>query len=98
MDVSPTTLQELLNGANNAWAKFVAASAPVVWGQVRRCFARYGAPLELLDLEDVAQEVYVRLARADYSLLRRYDPARAKISTYLGVIAHSASVDFLRKR
>ena len=98
MELSNAVLTDLLNGSANAWAQFVHASAPVIWGQVRRCFGRYGASLDSVDLEDVSQDVYVRLSRADYRLLRRFDPSRAKLSTYLGVVAHSASVDFLRKR
>ena len=98
MELSAQVLPNLLDGSANAWAQFVHASAPLIWGQVRRCFGRYGANLDPTDLEDVSQDVYMRLSRADFSLLRRYDPERAKLSTFLGVIAHSASVDFLRKR
>lgn len=98
MEVSPTLLSDLISGSPSAWGQFVQASAPVVWGQVRRCFGRYGAALDPVDLEDVSQDVFLRLSRADFSLLRRFDPDRAKLSTYLGVVAHSASVDFLRKR
>lgn len=98
MDFEPTLLPRLLDGSAAAWSQFVQASAPVVWGQVRRCFARYGAKLDEVDMEDVSQNVFMRLSRGDYALLRRFDPTRAKLSTYLGVIAHSCSVDFLRKR
>ena len=98
MELDPKLLPRLLDGSPAAWSQFVQASAPVVWGQVRRCFARYGAQLNEGDMEDVSQNVFMRLARGDYGLLRKFDPARAKLSTYLGVIAHSCSVDFLRKR
>ena len=98
MDLEPTLLPRLLDGSAVAWSQFVQANAPLVWGQVRRCFARYGAKLDEVDMEDVAQNVFMRLSRGDFRLLRRFDPERAKLSTYLGVIAHSCSVDFLRKR
>lgn len=98
MELEPTLLPRLLDGSAAAWSQFVQASAPVVWGQVRRCFTRYGARLDEVDMEDVSQNVFMRLSRGDYALLRKFDPARAKLSTYLGVIAHSCSVDFLRKR
>ena len=102
MTTLPPLPKGLLDGSARqeaaAWAHFVAAVAPVIWAQVRGCFARYGAPQTLLDMEDVSQDVFVRLTRSDYALLRRFDPARAQLSTYLGVIAHSACVDFLRKR
>lgn len=98
MDLSSTALSDLLNGSPAGWTRFVDAAAPIIWAQVRRCFNRYGAGADPGDLEDVSQDVFLRLSRADFSLLRRFDPTRAKLSTYLGVVAHSASVDFLRKR
>ena len=98
MEPSSRALNKLLDGSDAAWAQFVHASAPIIWGQIRRCFGRYGAGLDPIDLEDVGQDVYVRLSRANFRLLRLYDPKRAQLSTYLGVVAHSASVDFLRKR
>ena len=98
MDLEPSILPRLLDGSAAAWSQFVQGSAPLVWAQVRRCFARYGARFDEGDMEDVSQNVFMRLSRADYALLRRFDPQRAKLSTYLGIIAHSCSVDFLRKR
>ena len=98
MELEPSLLPRLLDGSAAAWRTFVAVSAPVIWGQVRRCFARYGAKLDEIDMEDVSQNVFLRLSRGNYALLRRFDPSRAKLSTYLGIITHSCSVDFLRKR
>jgi len=45
--------------------------------------------------EDVAQEVFLRLARRDRPLAG-YDPARASLSTFLTVLATSAAIDHLR--
>ena len=98
MDMTSTALSDLLNGSTHGWTRFVEEAAPVIWAQVRRCFNRYSAGSDPVDLEDVSQDVFLRLSRGDFSLLRRFDPTRAKLSTYLGVVAHSASVDFLRKR
>ncbi len=46
----------------------------------------------------MVQEVYVRLCKADFRLLRSYDPARARLSTWLTVVATSASIDYLRRQ
>ncbi len=98
MDFPTAHLNDLFAGSARAWGQFVRAAAPLIAWQVRRCFARYGAPLDPMDLEDVSQDAFIRLSRADFAVLRRFDPARAKLGTYLGVIAHSACVDHLRKR
>ncbi len=98
MDFPPSLFHDLLAGSARAWGRFVRAAAPLIAWQVRRCFARYGTPLDPMDMEDVSQDAFIRLSRADFAVLRRFDPTRAKLSTYVGVIAHSACVDHLRKR
>ena len=40
----------------------------------------------------------MRLCRDDFRLLREYDPARAHLSPWLGVIAYRAAIDWLRRR
>ncbi len=50
------------------------------------------------DAEDVAQDVFIRLCARDFRLIRNYDASRAKLSTWLTVIAHSASIDHLRRQ
>ncbi len=47
---------------------------------------------------DVTQDVFVKLLRDDYRLLRTYDPARASLATWLTVIARSTAIDHLRRR
>lgn len=50
------------------------------------------------DIEDLAQEVFVRLCKDDFHLLRSYDPARAALSTWLTIVARSTARDALRRR
>ena len=61
---------------------------------VWRILSRYGRTDECAD---VLQEVFVRLVRDNFRLLRQYDPERAKLTTWLGVIANSCAIDWLRK-
>ena len=98
MDLSPSIVSKLILGHNGAWTSFVDAAAPVIIAQVRRCFARYSARLDIVDIEDVSQEVFIKLSQKNFALLRKYDPERARLNTYLGIVAHSVSVDYLRKR
>ena len=43
------------------------------------------------------QEVFVRLCKDDFRLLRTYDPTRAGLSTWLTIVARSTARDALRR-
>ena len=87
-------LPALLAGDKAAWDRFVARHAAVIFSAVRRRLAQAGRNA---DAEDVAQDVFVRLCQHDFRLLRNYDASRAKITTWLTVIANSAAIDHLRR-
>jgi len=50
------------------------------------------------EVEDVVQEVYYRLVRGDYKLLKTYDPEKSSFGTWVCIVARSAAVDHLRNR
>ena len=50
------------------------------------------------ETDDIVQDVFVRLCKDDYRLLKQFDPARAGISTWLTIVARSAARDGLRRR
>lgn len=87
-------LEALLDGSKVAWDRFVARHAGVIFAAVRRRLVPAG---RTADAEDVAQDVFLRLCQHDFRLLRSYDPARAKVTTWLTVVAHSAAIDHLRR-
>jgi RNA polymerase sigma-70 factor (ECF subfamily) len=91
---SDQDLAALLGGDKAAWDAFVRAQAPVIFAAVRRRLVPAGRDA---DSEDVVQEVFVKLCRNDFRLLRAFDPAKAKLSTYLTVIASSSAIDHLRR-
>jgi len=91
---SDRELADLLGGDKAAWDAFVRAQAPVIFAAVRRRLLPAGRDA---DCEDVVQEVFVKLCRGDFRLLRAFDPAKAKLSTYLTVIASSSAIDHLRR-
>lgn len=49
-------------------------------------------------IEDITQDVFLRLVRDDYRLLRGYDPARASLVTWLTIVARSCALDHLRRK
>lgn len=51
-----------------------------------------------LDVDDLVQQVYLRLLQHDMRLLRQYDPARSAVSTWITLITRSTTIDALRRR
>ena len=92
MDISA-----LQNGDASAWRDFVEGFAPLVLSIVRRTFAKYGRTGAEEEIEDISQDVFVKLSRNRCDLLKRFDPARAKLSTFVGVVTRSTAIDALRR-
>ena len=95
MNTETADLDRLLDGDKPAWNRFVGRYAPVIYAAVHR---RLGPAGRTGDAEDVAQDVFVRLCARDFRLLRNYDASRARITTWLTVIASSAAIDHLRRQ
>ena len=91
-------LAACLRGEKVAWAAFVDRFARVIFAAVQRTLRPRAANVEPAEVQDVAQEVFLRLVRADYRLLRTYDPDKAGLSTWLTIIARSVAMDHLRRR
>jgi len=94
MSLERIPLDRLVAGDKATWDAFVGAAAPVMRAVVRRTLVRAGRER---DTADVLQDVFVRLCSDRFRVLRDYDPTRARLSTWLGVIASSAAIDHLRR-
>jgi len=86
-----TDLSALIAGAKPAWDAFVRRYAGLILSAVRG-LVRDGA-----EAEDLLQEVFVRLCKDNFRLLKTYDPARAGLSTWLTIIARSTARDAQRR-
>jgi len=84
--------EALLNGDSAAWGGFVRRYGGLIVAAVRGIAPNPG------DIEDLTQEVFVRLCKDNFRLLRSYDPARAALSTWLTIVARSTARDALRRR
>ena len=84
-------LEALARGEKGAWETFVRRYAGLVVAAVR------GVARETAEVEDLVQEVFLRLCRDDFRLLRTYDPARAQLSTWITIVARSTARDALRR-
>ena len=84
-------VEALARGEKGAWEAFVRRYAGLVVAAVR------GVGREAAEVEDLVQEVFLRLCKDDFRLLRSYDPTRAQLSTWVTIIARSTARDALRR-
>jgi len=82
----------LFDGDGNAWQGFVRRYGGLIVAAVR------GIAPTLGEVDDLTQDVFVRLCKDQFRLLRSYDPARAALSTWLTIVARSTARDALRRR
>ena len=85
-------LAALGHGDKAAWDAFVRRYAGLVVSAVR------GVSRDGSDIEDLVQEVFVRLCKDGFRLLKTYDPARAGLSTWLTIVARSTARDGVASR
>jgi len=88
-------VKRLLGGSTDAWSDFVARYSSAIFGAVINTLRKAGFNPD--DGVDIAQDVYVRLCKDNYHLLKQFDPARASLRTWLGVVASSTAIDYLRR-
>jgi len=84
--------QALLDGEKTAWDSFARRYGGLIVAAVRGITQQQG------EIEDLTQEVFVRLCKDSFRLLRTYDPGRASLSTWLTIVARSTARDALRRR
>ena len=85
-------LASLIRGDKAPWDAFARRYAGLILSAVRSQ-ARDGA-----DIDDLVQEVFLRLCKDNFRLLKTYDATRAGLSTWLTIVARSTARDVLRRR
>ncbi len=85
-------LSALVQGEKSSWDAFVRRYAGLILSAVR------GVARDGTDHEDLVQEVFTRLCKDGFRLLKTYDPARAGLSTWLTIVARSTARDAMRRR
>jgi RNA polymerase sigma-70 factor (ECF subfamily) len=88
-------LEPLIQGDKPAWDRFVAYASPIIF---RAVHCSGGASLGGDGVADLVQDVFVRLCREQFRLLKTYDSKRAGLSTWLALVARSTTLDALRRR
>jgi RNA polymerase sigma-70 factor (ECF subfamily) len=91
-------LEKCCRGDADAWQAFVIRTAPLVNAAVRRTIRTQSLPGRGIDLDDLVQEVYIRLVKDNFRVLASFDPERASISTWITIVARSVSLDAVRRQ
>ncbi len=91
-------LRACLNGDKRAWDAFVDRWSGVIYASVLGTLGSRAGDAASSDIEDVAQNVFVRLVKDNYRLLSTYDETRSSLSTWLTLVARSVTIDCCRKR
>ena len=86
------SLAALVAGDKRSWDIFVRRYAALIVAAVRGVASYSG------EVEDLTQEVFVRLCKDQFRLLRSYDATRASLSTWITIVARSTARDALRRR
>ena len=94
-DPSVVDLRRLLAGEGAAWDDFVAWSLPSIKAAVRQTLTLHAAERDSEDIEDIIQNVYLRLIKDDFRLLRQYDSRQASMKTWLLLIARGTTLNCL---
>jgi RNA polymerase sigma factor (sigma-70 family) len=102
MDVD---LRACTRGDKRAWDAFVTRWSGVIYAAVRHVLHRndamdgstYGSKGSV-EVDDATQEVFVRLVKDDFRLLKSFDPGRATLSTWLTIVARSVAIDCTRRK
>ena len=96
-ETDPGMLAGCFRGERGALDEFVLRFNALVYSTVRRVLGQ-SARDPAVSLEDVTQDVFLKLFRNEAELLRRFDPEKASLPTWIALIARSVALDSFRKR
>jgi len=86
----------LLRGDALAWSDMLSEFTPFIHATVRRTlYKNTSRSSDDDDIQDVSQQVFERLLRNDYRLLRTFDPAKSSFPAWLALVAQSTTINFL---
>jgi len=93
-----STIKKCIKGSSVSWRDLIDDFIGLVYSAVYNTMLKHSKFVDPADVDDVCQNVFVSLFANDCKVLRRYDPQRAKLSTWLTVISRNFAIDFIRKK
>ncbi|WP_147822311.1 RNA polymerase sigma factor [Salidesulfovibrio onnuriiensis] len=86
------------NNIKQNWDALVEKYASSIYGYLHHYCKAHMNGLKEDDICDITQNVFLKLVKDDFRLLRRYDPKKGSFSTWLAVLTRSTALDYLRAR
>ncbi|MCC5830542.1 MAG: sigma-70 family RNA polymerase sigma factor [Phycisphaeraceae bacterium] len=93
--MNSSDLSACVRGDSEAWKRLIDEVLPVVSAMVRKTLGPSGRDENRV--ADTVQEVFVRLIKDDFRLLRQFDPSRARLTTWMALVARSVALNELRR-
>jgi len=84
----------LVKGDHLEWKNFVRQVAPLVFSVIKKTITPAGR--DAVEAQDILQDMFAKLCKNDFQLLKKYNPKKAKLTTWLAVIARNMAIDYLR--
>ena len=88
----------LVHGDKKVWDNFVELYSPVIYSAVLKVFNTHTKIVDKLNVKDAVQEVFIRLIKDNYRLLKTYNPSKASLTIWLTIVSRSSAIDFLRRQ
>lgn len=89
-------LQAATTGEPAAWRAFLERFTPLFVHIIRQVCERYGHPTAAAELDAVTSDLVFALVKEQCAKLKAYR-AGPSVSTYLGVITRSITIDYIRR-
>ena len=90
-------VEKCVAGEKGAWSYFVDKNIRVVCSAVYKTMLKRNTKVCMTEIQDVSQDVFLKLIAKDNSLLKKFNPDKASISTWLTVISRNCAIDHMRK-
>ena len=91
---STALLQQALSGDRDAWDALFTHLWPVVVGTIS---PKSTMPAGSLSVEDLAQNVFIRLLEDNARRLRLFSPSKGALESYVAKIAHNSWIDHIQR-
>ena len=95
-DQEKELVAKCLNHDKEAWDTFVATYKKTIYGKINKTYTRYKIIQQAGCKDLIFKEVFIKFAKYDFKVLKRFD-YRVKLSTWVGVVTRSVTVDHMRK-
>ncbi len=92
-------LARCLNGDASAWEKFVEKYTSVIYSSILTVLKSCAQPPNDLDSQDIYHHILISLLEDDYKKLKQFEGRnKAKLSTWLGVVATRMTLNCVMKK